>query len=70
MGNSKRANEIAKLLGFGAEKGMRPAEALKFNYVGRKNISHFDIMKNTRTNDIVLKSKNGVIVKTGLKAPK
>ena len=57
-------NEVAKQLGFEAEKGMRPAEVLKSNYVG--NVSHFDIMKDVVTKEIILKAKDGALINTGL----
>jgi hypothetical protein len=48
---------------------MRPAEVLKSEYVGKNNVSHFEIMQNTTTKEIVLQSKNGVLVPTGLNIP-
>ena len=69
VGSNSRANEIAQKLGFEAQGGMRPAEVLKSEYVGKANVSHFDIMKDTATNEIILLSKNGVQVPTGLFLP-
>lgn len=48
---------------------MRPAEVLKSEYVGRANVSHFDMIQNTSTKEILLISKDGVIVPTGLFIP-
>ena len=69
IGNNNRANQVAEQLGFGAEGGMRPAEVLKSQYVGRENVSHFDIMQKTATKEVILQSKTGVLVLTNLFVP-
>jgi hypothetical protein len=66
VGNNKRANDIARDLGY---KGNNPAESLKSEYVGN-NGSNFDIARNTETREIVLQSKDGkVLIPTGLFLP-
>jgi RHS repeat-associated protein len=66
VGDNKRANEIARQLGY---EGDKAAEALKADYVGNSG-SRFDIMRNTDTNEIILQSKDGrTLVPTGLFLP-
>ena len=59
---NKQANEVAR------NNGYENAEALKADYVSKNNVSQFNIMRNTRTGEIILQkiSDSSVQISTGL----
>ena len=60
--NNKDANKQAQ------KHGYKDAHDLKADYVGKKNVSKFDMKYDTKTGEIYLESKDGTIqIPTGLK---
>jgi RHS repeat-associated protein len=60
-GNNKRANELAQ------EQGYDDAHDLKKAYVGKNDMSKYDIKYDTKTGEIYLENKDGTIqIPTGL----
>ncbi len=59
--NNKEANKQAQ------KQGYKDAHDLKADYVGKKNVSRFDMKYDTKTGQIYLESKDGKIqISTGL----
>ena len=47
---------------FAQEKGYKDAHELKNDYVGKNNISKFDIYRNNSTGESFLINKNGTVI--------